>query len=105
MPFHRPTPDSNESGKGGGFLGAWVQAEKMMQIALLLPSAGFVGWLAGYWLDKMLHQTWIAMAGIVLGIISGLVGAVKMAIASAGNPKSGGNDKNGTESGNPDSQA
>ena len=64
-----------------GMFGAWVQAEKMMQIVLLLPSAAFIGWLAGYGLDRWLHQTWIAMAGIIFGIVAGLVGAIRMAIA------------------------
>lgn len=60
--------------------GAWVQAEKMMQIVLLLPSAAFIGWLAGYGLDRWLHQKWMATAGAIFGIFAGLVGAVRMAI-------------------------
>ena len=75
-----------------GMLGAWVQAEKLMQIALMLPSAAFIGWLAGYGLDHWLHQTWIAMAGVVFGIFAGLVGAIRMAMAYS--------DKNGNDDGN-----
>jgi ATP synthase protein I len=63
-----------------GMIGAWVQAEKLMQIALLLPSAAFIGWLAGYGLDRWLHQKWIGTAGAFFGIVAGLVGAVRMAI-------------------------
>ena len=48
MPFHRPIPESKRRGNAGGelqdenrggtsLLGAWVQAEKVMQIALMLP--------------------------------------------------------------------
>ena len=78
-------------------MGAWVQAEKMTQIALMLPSAGFLGWLAGYGLDRWLHQGWIAMAGVIFGIIAGLVGAIRMAIAYGA--KNGNDDENGNPPG------
>jgi len=87
VPYHRPIPDrkqrggadgassddSAQGGLGGGMIGAWIQAEKMIQIALVLPCAGFIGWLPGFWLDRRFHQTWMAMAGIVFGIIAGLL--------------------------------
>jgi F0F1-type ATP synthase assembly protein I len=117
MPFHRPIPESKRRGKAGsslpaqqaegenaggpGILGAWVQAEKMMQIALMLPSAAFIGWVIGYGLDRWLHQTWIAMIGIVVGILSGLVGAIRMAMVYAADPKPGGKTGDGADSGNP----
>ena len=77
MPYQRPNPDSNQRGKGSSLVSSMVQAEKMIQIALLLPCAAFIGWLAGAGLDKLLHQTWIATAGVVFGILAGLVGAVR----------------------------
>jgi ATP synthase protein I len=83
VPYHNPIPDKKEDSSGSGMsgmLGAWVQAEKIVQIVLLLPSAAFIGWLAGYLLDRWLHQSWIAMAGIIFGIVAGLVGAVRMAM-------------------------
>lgn len=73
-----PEPDSRD--KRSGTLNAWVQAEKYIQIILVLPSAAFIGWLLGAWLDHLFHQNWISMAGIVLGIVAGLVAAVRMAI-------------------------
>lgn len=85
--------DDGSSGGGGGDIGAsgligsWIQAEKMIQVALMLPCAGFIGWAIGAGLDRWLHQTWISMFGIVLGIIAGLVGAIQMAVASAAGPK------------------
>ena len=96
-------PQQTKGGLAGGpgILGAWVQAEKMMQIALMLPCAAFVGWLIGYGLDRWLHQTWIAMIGIVVGILSGLVGAIRMAMVYAGDPKAGGKNGDGADSGNP----
>lgn len=86
---------SASSGGGGdsgasGLIGSWIQAEKMIQVALMLPCAGFIGWAIGAGLDRWLRQTWISMAGIVLGIIAGLVGAIQMATAFAAGPKGAG---------------
>ncbi|MGC1422648.1 MAG: AtpZ/AtpI family protein [Terracidiphilus sp.] len=61
---------------------AIVQAEKLLQIALMLPCAAGVGWLIGAWADKHFHQSWIAIAGIVFGAISGLVFVIRMALAA-----------------------
>jgi ATP synthase protein I len=70
----------------------------MVQIAFMLPCAGFIGWLAGAWLGKHLHQEWMPMAGILFGIIAGLIGAVRMAIAAtAGADSDQGGAKNGEE--------
>ena len=115
MPFHRPIPESKRRGKAGdnvppqeakggfaggsGILGAWVQAERFVQIALMLPCAAFIGWLIGYGLDRWLHQTWIAMIGIVVGILSGLVGAIRMAMVYAADPKPDDENGDGTENG------
>jgi F0F1-type ATP synthase assembly protein I len=76
-------------------MSAWIQAEKLMQIVMMLPSAGFIGWLAGYGLDRWLHQTWIGMAGAIFGIIAGLVAAVRMAIAYGADSPSEKPDENG----------
>jgi ATP synthase protein I len=83
MPFHNPIPDQEPPGKSSGIVGSIAQAEKMVQVAFILPCAGFIGWLAGVWLGKHLHQPWMPMAGIVLGIVSGLIGVVRMAIAAS----------------------
>jgi uncharacterized membrane protein YfcA len=89
MPFNRPIPDSKPSREPSSNLAAIVQAEKLIQIALVLPCAAFIGWVAGAWLDSRLHQSWLSMAGIVLGIVAGLVGAVRMAIVLASRPRPG----------------
>lgn len=115
MPYHNPIPERKRRGNAGaapqgeqtpsglgGMMGAWVQAEKLMQIAMMLPSAGFIGWLAGYGLDRWLHQTWIGMAGAVFGIVAGLVGAVRMAVTSSADPESNKLDENGNDAGAPD---
>ena len=84
MPFHRPIPNRKQPAKGSGMMQSWVEAEKLMQIAILLPCAAFIGWLFGSLADKWLHQTWIALAGIVLGGISGLVYVIRLALTAEG---------------------
>jgi ATP synthase protein I len=78
VPYHKPIPDPDSRGKSSGAFQAWVQAEKFIQIILILPSAAFIGWIIGVGLDHAFHTKWISMAGIILGIIAGLVGAVRM---------------------------
>jgi F0F1-type ATP synthase assembly protein I len=112
VPYHNPIPERKPPGKSdgtpasgksegglGGMMGAWIQAEKMIQIALMLPSAGFIGWLAGYGLDRWLHQAWMGIAGAVFGIIAGLFGAVRMATAYANDPALGHLDESGNHAG------
>ena len=82
MPYHRPIPGSEQRGKASSVVDAIVQAEKLIQIAFVLPCAVFIGWLAGAWLDKRLHQHWISLVGLVFGGASGLVYVVRLALAT-----------------------
>jgi ATP synthase protein I len=84
MPFNAPNPDSKPEKPLGKSL---VQAERLMQIALVLPIAVLIGWFFGALLDRWLHQTWITVVGLILGMIAGMLEAVRMALA-AGKPKS-----------------
>ena len=110
MPYHRPIPDSQSRrrpgapGKPSGAFGAWVEAEKYIQIVLVLPSAAFIGWLLGFWLDHVFHQTWISAVGAVVGIIAGLVSAVRMAVFYTTNSNGKGNNGDGRDDGGPDQQ-
>jgi hypothetical protein len=88
MAYNRPIPDPPQRKDSGG-LATLVQAESLMQIAILLPSAAFIGWLLGGWADRAWHQSWLGIAGIVFGGISGLVYVVRLVIASGGETKSG----------------
>lgn len=99
MPFNRPIPESRQGKKPSGVFDAWVQAEKLMQIAFLLPSAALIGWLVGAWLDNRLHQEWIAIFGVVFGAVSGLVGAVRMAMAAERDSLPDTKSENGTGEG------
>lgn len=72
-------PNKNQKQPSGG-LQTLVQAEKLMQIAIMLPAAVFLGWLFGSWLDKHFHQSWIAIAGIFVGAAAGLSYVVRLVL-------------------------
>ncbi len=96
MPFNRPIPDPKPQPSGSGGLQSLIQAEKLMQIALLLPCSAFVGWLLGAWADSHFHQTWMEIAGIVIGGVSGLVYVIRLVISSGADAdKDGGNGGKG----------
>ena len=67
-----------------------VQAEKIMQIAFVLPCAMVLGWGAGWCFDHFLHTHWGVAAGLVLGIVAGMVSAIRMAVAAMNPPSSRG---------------
>jgi ATP synthase protein I len=105
MPFHRAIPDDKQRGKSGGGFRSYVQAEKMMQIALVLPSAVVIGWLGGAWLGGRLHQSWMTIAGILFGCVSGLVYLIQQAMAIEKNSLKDDATQNGAGKGNPDDQS
>lgn len=76
MPYLPPQKDKKRS---SGALQALVEAEKLMQIAIMLPAAVFLGWLFGSWLDRHFHQSWIGIVGILLGGAAGLSYVVRLA--------------------------
>ncbi|HEY0796583.1 MAG TPA: AtpZ/AtpI family protein [Acidisarcina sp.] len=80
MAFNAPNPGQKPSTGGG--LQSLVKAEKLFQIALVMPVAACIGWVIGLALDHWLHQTWIYIPGIVLGCIAGLIEAVRQAVSS-----------------------
>lgn len=56
-----------------------LKAERLTQIAFVLPAAVLIGWGIGALLDKWLHQHWIYIAGVILGAIAGMVEAIRQA--------------------------
>ena len=84
MAFNRPIPERQPPRKISSGLDTLVQAEKLMQIAILLPSSAFIGWLLGTWADKALHQEWISLAGVAFGGIAGLVYVVRLVMSTSG---------------------
>jgi F0F1-type ATP synthase assembly protein I len=84
MAMESPNP-AQEPGrkKPSGTVGSLVRAERLTQIAFILPAAVFVGWIAGAGLDKWLHQQWIYLVGLVLGVIAGFIQVLRL-ISSEG---------------------
>lgn len=97
--YHKPNPEQKQPSGMSGMMGAWIQAEKMVQIALVLPCAAFIGWVIGVGLDHLFHQAWISIAGVIFGVIAGLVGVVRMAIGYGSGPQGGGSGANGSGEG------
>jgi len=104
VPFHRPIPESTARNKTQGGVKSLADAEKLMQIAILLPCSAFVGWLAGAWLDSHLHQTWMSLAGILFGGFSGLVYVVRLVMAGTSRTVSGDGPKTGSDDSRHESQ-
>ena len=67
----RAMPDTPK--KKSGNLQDYVKAESMVQLALAIPAGCVVGWVAGAWLDRHFHQSWIMIAGILLGAVAGFI--------------------------------
>jgi ATP synthase protein I len=99
MPFHSPIPDPKPRSKSKSAFSSWVEAERMMQVALILPCSAMIGWLMGAWLDKMLRQTWISLLGILFGGVSGIVYVVQMATKRAAGPHTGSQPGSGSGDG------
>ncbi|HEX3661046.1 MAG TPA: AtpZ/AtpI family protein [Acidobacteriaceae bacterium] len=77
-----PNPSHSGEGPSGKkpsrTVGALVRAERLTQIAFILPAAVFIGWIAGAALDKWLHQQWIYLVGLVLGVVAGFIQVLRL---------------------------
>jgi F0F1-type ATP synthase assembly protein I len=82
MPFHKAIPKKkDQDGSSSGFM-ALVEAEKLMQIAFVLPSAVLICWAGGWWLARATHIKWIEIAGVLFGCVTGLFYVIQTAIAT-----------------------
>jgi ATP synthase protein I len=100
MPYNNPTPERKPSSKAGIGLQSLVQAEKLLQIAFVLPSAMIIGWLAGAFADLKLHQSWLTIVGVIFGCVAGLYYVVRLAIdaeKSAGKSDASGKPGNNSD--------
>jgi ATP synthase protein I len=90
MPFNPPIPEPKGRGKptgqSKGLVSAIVQAEKMVQIALILPCAAFIGWLLGDWIGSREHWPLAAAVGVAFGGAAGLFYVVRMAMDAVKEP-------------------
>lgn len=83
MPDEQPNPGGEkprEGPKRSESMKLIIRAEKMTQIAFVMPAAVLIGWGIGALLDKWLHQNWIYIVGLVLGAAAGLFEAVRQAL-------------------------
>jgi ATP synthase protein I len=88
MPYDDGSNSSpNGTRKQSSGLASLVQAEKLMQIAFILPCTMLIGWGAGWWVDKHFHQDWATITGLVFGLVAGMVSVVRMALAAGGPTK------------------
>ena len=62
-------------------------AERLMQIAFVLPCAMLLGWAAGWAVDHYFHMHWAIGVGLVLGIVAGMVSAIRMAMQAMNPPR------------------
>jgi len=77
MASHHPPPKKDDGG-----MATLLRAEKLTQIAFVLPVAVFVGWALGALLDKWLHQNWIYLVGIIFGAVAGFIQIFRLVAAS-----------------------
>lgn len=83
MAYHRPIPESkSRRGLAAGGFRSLVEAERLMQIAFVMPSAVLIGWAGGWWLASVTHWKWLEIAGVLFGCVTGLFYVVQMAIAA-----------------------
>jgi len=104
MPFHRAIPEQKPPGKAAGGLGAYVEMEKLLNIAFVLPSALAICGLAGWWVGNRLHLHWIFIAGIVFGCVVGLYYVIQQAFAAEKVSRKMDSTQNGTGKGSDDRQ-
>jgi len=56
-----------------------IEAEKLFQIAVLLPATTVVGWFVGHWLDGRMSQHWIGVTGMLTGGVLGMFYVIRIA--------------------------
>ncbi|HEX3438394.1 MAG TPA: AtpZ/AtpI family protein [Pseudacidobacterium sp.] len=80
-------PPQNKQDKRDSGMDSLLRAEKLTQIAFILPAAVFIGWILGVGLDKWLHQHWIYIVGILFGIVAGFIQIFRLVNAAGKDTK------------------
>lgn len=80
MAFNRFNPPAKKRSGAGSGINSLIEAEKLMQIAFVMPSCVLVCWGIGWWLGDLLHQRWIETAGVIFGCITAMGYVIRMAI-------------------------
>ncbi len=68
------TPDSEDPDRKKS---PWVQFGRYSQLAFMLPAGTVAGYLLGALLDRWLHTSWIAVVGLILGSVAGLIEVIR----------------------------
>jgi F0F1-type ATP synthase assembly protein I len=72
------SPAKNEESKKSG----WAQFAKYSEIAFIFPAATVAGLFVGIALDHWLHTSWLSIAGLFVGILTGFVQLVRLGISA-----------------------
>jgi len=83
MASSTPSPKDPDKKRDDGGMGTLIRAEKLTQIAFVLPVSVFIGWVLGALLDRWMHQHWIYILGIIFGSVAGFVQIFRL-ISSTG---------------------
>ena len=73
MPANSPS-DNSERAK------MWRQVAEYSGLALALPIATVLGFLAGRWLDAALGTSFLSVIGLVLGVAAGFLQLIRKAL-------------------------
>jgi F0F1-type ATP synthase assembly protein I len=57
---------------------AWEQVSRYMTLAFLLPASVFVGYLAGYLLDRVFGTNFLYLVFLLLGIAAGFIELIRI---------------------------
>lgn len=55
----------------------WVQMARYSQLAMTMPLSAFVGYAIGWVLAKHLHQGWLEIAGLLIGLAGGFMELIR----------------------------
>ncbi len=77
-PSSKSQPSADEQGEKRNM---WLQIARYSQIGFALPAATLIGWFLGVLIDRWLHTTWVYIAGLVLGMVTGFVELIRMLLS------------------------
>ncbi len=82
------TPEPNEpkpvsESKPGG-MSSYAKAGAYMGLATVTPISGYIGYLAGGWLDSHMGWGWAATTGLLVGCVAGMYETFRQAVRIEG---------------------
>jgi F0F1-type ATP synthase assembly protein I len=55
----------------------WVQVARYLSLATLLPAGAFVGYAAGYGLDRLFETRFLRIVFLVFGVVGALINLIR----------------------------